>query len=307
MQRKAASRAGSGGMDVEAALDELYTTAPADFVSRREVLAAAARTAGRAEDARRIHAARRPTLAAWAANRLLRSRPEESRQFLELGQALREAYRSLDAAELKELSAQRGRVVAALSRQAVEVARENGQRLSDAVRQEVDSTLRAVLADAEAADRWATGRLESALTPPSAFPSGSARPSSAAPSVPPEKPTAPRARQQDELAERRRRRQAQLAEARKASAAAERRLRDRRTRQTEAEAALQRAGDQEEQAQRDVSAAEERLRQARENLRHSAGEHRQAEDDHRAAADALTRAEREAREAAKEVNRLRTP
>ncbi|GAA3245784.1 hypothetical protein GCM10020256_72970 [Streptomyces thermocoprophilus] len=64
-----------GAADVEAALDELYGTPPAAFVTRRTELAAAARQDGRADDARRIRAARRPTLAAWAANLLLRREP----------------------------------------------------------------------------------------------------------------------------------------------------------------------------------------------------------------------------------------
>ncbi len=100
---------------VESVLDLLYAAPPSDFVSLREQHAGAARSAGRKEDARRLHAARRPTLAAWAANLLTRSLPEESRRFLELGRALREAYRALDADGLKELSAQRRSVVTALS------------------------------------------------------------------------------------------------------------------------------------------------------------------------------------------------
>ncbi|NEC29228.1 hypothetical protein G3I20_22260, partial [Streptomyces sp. SID8111] len=93
--------------DVEEMLDELYVLPPPEFVPRREELAAAARTAGRADDAKRLRAARRPPLAAWAANLLRRSRPEEAERFLELGQALREAYTGLDAGGMKELSAQR--------------------------------------------------------------------------------------------------------------------------------------------------------------------------------------------------------
>ncbi|MYS56876.1 hypothetical protein GTW46_43670, partial [Streptomyces sp. SID6013] len=179
MQRNGGRRGKAGGQDaetVEEVLDELFTTPPPAFVARREERAAAARTAGRKEDARRIHTARRPTLAAWAANLLAHSRPEETRRFLELGQALRQAHRTLDPAGLKELSAQRRRVVAALSRQAAQLAGEAGHRLSQAAQREVESTLRAVLADPDAADAWARGRLEVSLTPPSAFPSGSAAP-----------------------------------------------------------------------------------------------------------------------------------
>ncbi|MEZ0162635.1 hypothetical protein [Streptomyces griseorubens] len=155
--------------DVEAVLDELYALPPSDFVARREERAARARTRRRAEDARRIHAARRPTLAGWAANLLRRSRPDEAERFLELGSALREAYATLDPGGLKELSAQRRRIVSEMSRQAAALAREAGHPLSDAVQRDVETTLRAVLADPEAATVWKAGRVEGVLTPPSEF------------------------------------------------------------------------------------------------------------------------------------------
>ncbi|MFI5683187.1 hypothetical protein [Streptomyces sp. NPDC051636] len=291
--------------EVESLLDELYTTPPAEFVARREELAAAAKADGHGEDARRIHAARRPTLAAWAANLLLRSRPEESRQFLELGQALREAYRTLDAAGLKELSAQRRRIVAALSGQAARLAREAGHGLSDAVQQEVESTLRAVLADPGAAEQWAGGRLDSALTPPSDF--GTARmpdvprkPARRTASPPPAPGTA-----KDELAERRRqRRRQQLDRARKAADRAAQRLREKRADQSEAETRLAQARDRHAQALEQVSAAERQLDRARETLRRAEREQQRAEERQGATADAVARAERQAREAAEAADRL---
>ncbi|GAA4073391.1 hypothetical protein [Streptomyces shaanxiensis] len=292
--------------DVEAVLDDLYVTPPAEFVARRAELAAAAKTAGRGEDARRIRAARRPTLAAWAANLLLRSRPEESRRVLELGPALREAYHALDATGIKELAEQRRHMVSALSRQAAQLARQAGHPLSATVQQDVESTLRAVLADPEAADRWAGGRLESALTPPSDFPTGTAA-ATRAPRKPPAS-TAPapsaRTRSKDELAERRQKRQEQLDEARKAAAEATRRLHDRRAEQADADDALQQARDRHGQARQQVSAAEQQLRQAREELQRAEHEQREAEKRSRTTADALARAEREEREAAREVKRL---
>ncbi|MEV5321470.1 hypothetical protein AB0K92_28145 [Streptomyces sp. NPDC052687] len=162
---------GEGGQepDVEAVLDELYTTPPPQFVARREELAVAARTAGRAADSRRIRAARRPTLAAWAANLLLRRDPDESRRLLDLGEALREAYRTLDPAALRDLTAQRRQVVAVLSRQAARLADAAGHPLSAAAQQDVAATLHAVLADPDAAEQWSSGRLTGALSPPSAF------------------------------------------------------------------------------------------------------------------------------------------
>ncbi|MBT2414076.1 hypothetical protein J7I94_26625 [Streptomyces sp. ISL-12] len=311
---------------METALDALYTTPPPDFVARREELAAEARKAGRAGDARLIKAARRPTLAAWAANLLLRSRPQECEKLLELGRALREAYRTLDAAELKSLSAQR-RVVSALTGQAAELADAAGHRLSAAVRQEVESTLGAVLADQEAADRWATGRLHTALTPPSVFPAGFAQPVLERPPRPPvterkrrtntkDEPDEPVERRRsaatseatseavDELAERRRIRRERLARARETAEAAARLLSSARTEEAEADAGLGRARERREAARQRVSEAEQRLTEARAEARRADREQRQAEERHRTAAHALTTAEREAREAERVLSRL---
>lgn len=293
---------------VEAALDELYATAPSGFVARREELAKAAKAAGRADDARRIGRARRPTLAAWAANLLVRTRPEESGQFLELGRALREAHRTLDRAELKKLSAQQWRVISAMSAQAARLAHEAGQRLSDPVQREVESTLRAVLADPDAAGRWAAGRLENTLTPPSELPAGGAEvtvaPRKAAPAPLAAPPRRPPARAEDELAERRKQRQERLARARRRAKAAEQELRARRKEQSAAETALQRARDRRERAQRDADAAEERLRQAHDALQRAGQEQKEAEERSRSAADRAARAGRAARDAAREAERL---
>lgn len=294
---------GGAGHDVEAVLDELYTTPPSDFVARRETLAAAAKTAGRADDARRIHAARRPTLAAWAANLLLRSKPEESRQFLELGQALREAYHALDADGLKDLSAQRRRVVSALSRQTAQLAREAGHRLSESVLQDLEATLRAILTDSDAADRWAGGRLVNALTPPSDFRASTA-PSAERPGTGGRRTPPTPARAKDELGERRRARQEQLAQAQEAAEAAEQRLREERARRADVDAELQKARERTEQARQRMSAAEEQMQQARKEYQQAENDQQEAEEHSRSAADALAQAEREAREKAQHVRRM---
>lgn len=310
---------GGTGHGAEAALDDLYTVPPAGFVARREELAGAARAGGRAEDARRIHAARRPTLAAWAANLLLRSRPAESEQFLKLGRALREAYRTLDADGLRELSARRQRVVAALSGQGARLARDAGHPLSGAVRQELESTLRAVLSDPDAAGLWAAGRLHSALTPPSAFPGdtgpaagdGPAARRPAATGAPARSRTKDdRSRTKDELDERRRKRRSRLAAARKAAEEAGERLRARQEEHAEADARTRRAvgrcdraGERVAAAEEEVRRAGEGLRRAREALRRAERERQEAEGRLRTAADALAGAEREARRTEREADR----
>jgi hypothetical protein len=295
---------GGDGDAVETALDELYVTPPPAFVSRREGLAGEARAAGRTADARRIRAARRPSLAAWAANLLLRSRPEESRTFLDLGRALRDAYRSLDAEGVKELTEQRRSVVSAMSRQAAGLAAEAGHRLSDPVLRDVEATLRAMLADQDAADRWATGRLESALTPPSDFPDPTAVKADRRRGTAGAETTAPAAHQhaRDEVAERRRRKQEQLAREERNRLALEKRERlaqERRERQEKREH-LRRAREE-------ARAADQRVREARADLKRAERQQRAAEKQREEAADALARAERTAREAASEVERLSEP
>ncbi|MCO4698255.1 hypothetical protein LRR80_04329 [Streptomyces sp. RO-S4] len=295
--------------DVEAVLDELYALPPSDFVARREERAAAARTGRQAEDARRIHAARRPTLAAWAANLLRRSRPDEARQFLELGQALREAYATLDPSGLKELSAQRRRIVSELSRQAAQLARTAGHPLSDAVQRDVETTLRAVLADPEAAAVWDAGRVESVLTPPSEF-GPEAVAAAPARREPPRtrtsrtKPAARKREDEDGAAERRRaERERRAARAREEARAAAARLRERRDAREDARAALERAGEREREAGERVAELEEQLGRARTERERTRTGREEAQERDDATANALAGAEREAAAAARRAER----
>ncbi|WP_268221594.1 hypothetical protein [Streptomyces sp. EMB24] len=296
------------GDDVEAVLDELYALPPSEFVARREERAARARTRRRAQDARRIHAARRPTLAGWAANLLRRSRPDEAQRFLELGRALREAYTTLDPSGLKELSAQRRRIVSEMSRQAAALAREAGRPLSDAVQRDVETTLRAVLADPEAAAVWEAGRVEGVLTPPSEFGAD------AVAAVPPRREAAPartsredtttaRGKRDEEAERRRAEREERASRAREEARAAEERLRERRTAREEAAAALERADEQEREAGERVDALEEQLSQARTERERTHAELGEARERDRAAEVELAEAEREAAAAARRAAR----
>ncbi|MGY1523890.1 hypothetical protein ACW69C_08995 [Streptomyces sp. MN3] len=296
------------GDDVEAVLDELYALPPSEFVARREERAARARTRRRAQDARRIHAARRPTLAGWAANLLRRSRPDEAQRFLELGRALREAYTTLDPSGLKELSAQRRRIVSEMSRQAAALAREAGRPLSDAVQRDVEKTLRAVLADPEAAAVWEAGRVEGVLTPPSEFGAD------AFAAVPPRREatpartsrkdtTTPRGTKDEEAGRRRAEREERASRAREEARAAEERLRERRTAREEAAAALERADEHEREAGERVAALEEQLARARTERERTHAELGVARERDRAAAVDLAGAEREAAAAARRARR----
>ncbi|WP_063886689.1 hypothetical protein [Streptomyces aureus] len=157
-------------MDVEEVAEELYGLRPAEFVAARDTYVARARAAKDARAAKAIAALRRPSLAAWAANRLARQRQREAQQFLALGETLREAHRTLDAEQLRAASGQRQQLITALARTAAGLAGEAGLSVSDTVLHEIEQTLHGVLADQDVAEQWSRGRLVKAPEAAVGFP-----------------------------------------------------------------------------------------------------------------------------------------
>lgn len=312
---EATGRRGGGtdqpASDVEAVLDELYTAPPDGFTALRDARAAAARKAGDADAARRIRALRRPTRSAWAGNLLVHHRPAETAQFLQLGEALRHAHEDLDAARMRDLSAQQWRVIAALANEAVNLAYQAGHRLSPSVQREVETTLRTVIADPAAAEQWASGRLTGPLTPPAGF-AGAVAGSPAAPSrgrsagggrgdrsrrEPSRRDSA------DELAQRRRRR-AELDHARQRLKDAERLLRERRRQHTAAATANDRARTTHDQKSHTVEDLRQSLHAAEAEADRAAQAHQDTESALRGTGQAVTQAEAAVRDAEREVKRL---
>ncbi|MEU4574205.1 MULTISPECIES: hypothetical protein [Nonomuraea] len=143
-------------MDLEEVTGRLYGLAPADFTAARTAEARAAKDAGDAALAREIGKLRKPTVSAWAVNRISREHPDALEELLELGQELRDAWQAHDADALAELTRRRGEVtgrVAGLVR----------DELSPAAATEVDQTLDAAVVDAGAADEVRRGRLAKPL------------------------------------------------------------------------------------------------------------------------------------------------
>lgn len=157
-------------LDLDEIVDALYRPHPAGFTAARDGAAARVKEAGDPAAAKRIAALRRPTLAAWASNTLVRAKPDETEQFLQLGQTLRAAHRSLDGERLRDLSHQQHVVIGALAREAARLAEEAGTSVSEAVVRELEGILHSVLADPDAAREWASGRLVRAPAPVSEFP-----------------------------------------------------------------------------------------------------------------------------------------
>lgn len=149
--------------DTEGAARALYTAPPARFVAERDALARRLRATGDRDAAREVGSWRRPTVAAWWVNLLAWERPAELAELLDLATALREATAAMSGAQLRELSAQRHRVIQAMVEAAVGMARKAGARPSEEVRRQVEQTLAAAMADDKAAAQVRSGRLTTPL------------------------------------------------------------------------------------------------------------------------------------------------
>jgi len=150
-------------VDAEDVADELYALPPEEFIAARREREAQARAAGDRDLAKEIAALAKPSTAAWVANLLAREQRAEIEGLVDLGDLLREAQENLDGEELRALDVQRRRLVAALARQGRALANAHGHPVSTAVADQVEETLRAALADPDAAGALAAGRLTTAL------------------------------------------------------------------------------------------------------------------------------------------------
>jgi hypothetical protein len=245
--------------DLRQIADELYGLVPGSFTAERNARAKEVRSSGDRDLAAAVGRLPRPSVAAWAANLLVRERADQVDQVVALGALLREAQEDLDPAALKSLSAQRRQVVAALGKEAGRLAASHGQKLSGAVVEELEHTLQAAMTDEAAAEAVRTGRLVRSLSAEGLdvdLTDAVAVPGGAAP--PPPEPT-PRARggaRIDDLEQKRRE-------------VAERELAAARQAADEAEAAAREAENAREEVERrrdEARARRDRLRDDRRRL-----------------------------------------
>lgn len=145
--------------DLASVADELYSLPANEFVTARNASVKAARDAGNKDLAARIGELTKPSAAAWAVNMLVRHSADQVSELIKLGASLRKAQAELDPAQLRDLTRQRQKLVAALGTKARSVAEEFGKRPSDSAIEEVEQTLQAALADTDAAIAVQTGRL----------------------------------------------------------------------------------------------------------------------------------------------------
>ncbi len=143
--------------------DELYALRPGEFTAARNARAKQVKADGDKELATQLSGLRKPAMAAWVVNMLVRHESEQIGQLLALGESLREAQAELDADALRELTRQRRRVIAAVSTRGRRLAAELGERVSDAVGRQVEDTLHAAMVDADAEAAVRSGLLTEPL------------------------------------------------------------------------------------------------------------------------------------------------
>lgn len=287
-------------MTVDEVADDLYGRPPGEFVAARNERVQAAKAAGDKQLAAAIAALRKPTVAAWTVNMLVRTAPEEIAALLRLGEQLRTAQRELSGAQLRSLTRQRRQVVDALADRAGEIAAEHGHPATEAVLRQVGETLTAALADPEIADKVRAATLSSAASYAGFGPVGPelavVRDEKAQPRARPEKaargrkaPAEPAAGGRSKQEERRARadEKRRAREAEKLRAAVE-----------QARAALETAEAGARQATEELRRSEQRVAELRDDLA-------AAEDRHRFARQAERAARSEVRSATVELERAR--
>jgi len=139
--------------------DELYALTLPEFTPARD---ARAKELKGTDLAKEVKALKKPSLAAWVVNLLVRQEAEQVDQVLAVGAALRQAQESMSGDDLRQLTRQRRQVTAAVTTQARRLARENGQKITEAVAGQVEATLTAAMVDEGCAKAVRSGML---LTP----------------------------------------------------------------------------------------------------------------------------------------------
>lgn len=140
---------------------ELYAVPLDQFTPTRNAAARELKAAGDADGARAVQTLKKPTLAAWFVNQLVRNEPEQVGLLLELGREMRAGMSGLSGDDLRLLTKRRYQLVSILVNTALSVA--GSRRPGGDVAGDIQATLEATLADPESADAVEAGCLAAPL------------------------------------------------------------------------------------------------------------------------------------------------
>jgi hypothetical protein len=183
-------------------IDDLYG-APLDrFVPQRAEMAKALRKQGRRDEAAEVAALRKPSVAAWAVNQLIRTQSRSVKDLFGAGDALRRAHEQAasgrgDAQALRKATQDERAAVDTLMGAARGLLTSDGHELSPTVIDRVAETLRAAALDPDARSQVSEGRLERELRHVGLGFLGDSAPAPATP-APKRKASAPKGKQDQE-------------------------------------------------------------------------------------------------------------
>lgn len=141
--------------------DRLYAVSVEGFTAARNT---AASESGDKTLAAQVKKLKKPSVAAWAVNLLVRREGDQIDSVLGLADSLRAAAEALDGDELRALTRQRRQLTTALASSARSLAHEAGVRLTGPVVEQVEGMLTAAMLDPVAAQVVRTGRVLTAFT-----------------------------------------------------------------------------------------------------------------------------------------------
>ncbi len=147
---------------------DLYGLPLDRFVPERTALARELRGTGRREEAAAVAALRKPSVAAWAVNQLVRTQGKGVDELFEAGDALRAAHDQVlagrsDADSLRSAVARERAAVDSLTQAARGLLTTQGHELSPTIIDRVSDTLHAAALDEDARVQVRDGRLEREL------------------------------------------------------------------------------------------------------------------------------------------------
>lgn len=142
---------------------ELYGGSRDDFVAARSARVADARAAGDRELARRINALRKPTVAAWLVNQMVRRYPDEMGELADLADELGSAQRRGFGEQLRSAGERRRELLHRLDVALRDLARDEGVQLGADAAGQVATTFQAALVDSGALHEVLSGQLSAAL------------------------------------------------------------------------------------------------------------------------------------------------
>jgi hypothetical protein len=142
---------------------EIYGLSPEEFTERRNARAKEIIAAGNRELGAEVRRLPKPTVSAWLANMLVRTRAARVTELVALGQELREAQSQGARADMRRVQDRRREIIRDLVAAASQCATEAGHSMGSQVQRQLEDTLEAAVADPESAALLKAGTLSSPL------------------------------------------------------------------------------------------------------------------------------------------------